>query len=159
MRGLRAMISTNVFTPGVGAFPADTALTEEQLNLALRGIWESSNGHVDLVVVGGAEKRAINTFVASNRRFTAQSDTYRDSLAVYESDFGVCRIILSRWVPLGSVLLLDSSRIEVMPLSGRSFQYKPLASTGDRDSGQVLGEYTLELRNESAHGVIEKIGV
>jgi hypothetical protein len=159
MRGLRSMISTNVFTPGTGGFPADTVLTEEQLNVALRGIWQSSNGHVDLVVVGGAEKRAINTFVGSNRRFTAQSDTYRDSVAVYESDFGVCRIILSRWIPPGSVLLLDSSRIEVMPLSGRSFQYKPLASTGDRDSGQVLGEYTLELRNESAHRMIEKIGV
>jgi hypothetical protein len=61
---------------------------------------------------------------------------------------------MSRWVPTGSVLLLDSSRIDVMPLSGRSFQYKPLGITGDRQSGQVIGEYTLELRNENAHGVI-----
>jgi hypothetical protein len=52
------------------------------------------------------------------------------------------------------VLLLDSSRIEVVPLSGRSFHYKPLAVTGDRESGQLIGEYTLELRNENAHGVI-----
>jgi hypothetical protein len=52
------------------------------------------------------------------------------------------------------VLLLDTSRIEVMPLAGRSFQYKPLGATGDRESGQVIGEYTLELRNENAHGMI-----
>jgi hypothetical protein len=56
------------------------------------------------------------------------------------------------------VLLLDSSRIEVMPLAGRSFHYKALASTGDRESGQLIGEYTLELRNENAHGVIEGLG-
>ena len=54
----------------------------------------------------------------------------------------------------GSVLLLDSSRVEVLPLRGRSFFYKPLAATGDRESGQVIGEYTLELRNENAHAVI-----
>jgi hypothetical protein len=41
-----------------------------------------------------------------------------------------------------------------MPLAGRSFHYKPLASTGDKESGMVVGEYTLEFRNESAHGVI-----
>ena len=51
-------------------------------------------------------------------------------------------------------MFLDSSRIEVLPLSGRSFHFRPLATIGDRDSGQVLGEYTLELRNENAHGVI-----
>ena len=66
----------------------------------------------------------------------------------------MCRVVLSRWVQPGTVLLLDSSRIEVMPLAGRSFHFKPLASTGDRESGQVIGEYTLERRNENAHGVI-----
>jgi hypothetical protein len=52
------------------------------------------------------------------------------------------------------VLLLDGSRVDVVPLAGRSFQYKPLGVTGDRQSGQVIGEYTLEFRNEAAHGVI-----
>ena len=79
-------------------------------------------------------------------------------MQVYESDFGICRVVLSRWVPAGTVLLLDSSRIEVTPLSGRSFHYRSLATTGDRESGQLIGEYTLELRNENAHGVIEGLG-
>ena len=73
---------------------------------------------------------------------------------MYESDFGVCKVVLSRWVPTGSVLLLDSSRLEVMPLAGRSFHFKPLAAAGDRETGQIIGEYTLELRNENAHAVI-----
>jgi hypothetical protein len=158
MRGIVSFLQTNVFVPGESAFPADTALTEAQLNLALRTIWQSSAGNVDLIVVGGVEKRSINQFIASNRRFTTLTDTYRDQVSVYESDFGVCRVILSRYIPTGSVLLLDSSRINVMPLAGRSFHYKPLASTGDRESGQVIGEYTLELRNEAAHGVIQGLG-
>ncbi len=158
MRGILAFITSNRFMPGEASFPSDTTLTEPQLNLALRRIWQSSSGQVDLIVVGGAEKRAINAFVASNRRFTSRSDAYRDPINIYESDFGVCRVVLSRWAPAGTVLLLDSSRIDVMPLAGRSFHYKPLASTGDRESGQVIGEYTLELRNENAHGVITGLG-
>lgn len=155
MRGILASITTNVFVPEVDSFPTGATLTEAQLNEALRRIWKASSGSVDLIVVGGAEKRAINQFVASNRRFTGQSDTYRDLVSTYESDFGVCRIVLSRWVPAGHVLLLDSTRVDVLPLSGRTFHYKPLAVTGDKESGQVIGEYTLEFRNESAHGVIK----
>lgn len=154
MKGIIPFITSNKFQPGVGGFPSDTTLTEEQLNLALRKIWESSNGQVDLIVVGGKQKRAINGFMTPNRLFTDSAERFKDTLAVYESDFGVCRVVLSRWMPPNAVLLLDSSRIEVMPLAGRSFHYKPLATTGDRESGQILGEYTMELRNENAHGLI-----
>lgn len=153
MRGLNSFITSNRFAPGTG-IPSGTSLTESQLNAALRAIWKSSSGNVDLIVVGGPEKRAINTFITSSRRFSADTETYKDAVSVYESDFGVCRVVLSRWVPPGSVLLLDSSRVEVMPLAGRSFHFKPLAVTGDREAGQLVGEYTMELRNESAHGVI-----
>ncbi len=153
MRGIMSFIQTNRFAPG-DSLPAGTTLTEEQLNLALRGIWATSAGHVDLIVVGGAQKRAINGFVSTNRRFSADAESFKSLVNVYESDFGVCRIVLSRAVPAGTILLLDSSRIDVVPLAGRSFQYKPLAVTGDRESGLVVGEYTLEMRNESAHGII-----
>ena len=156
MRGIDASISTNRFLPGVNGFPADVALSENQLNAALRAIWESSSGRVDLILVGGQEKRSINQFIGTDRRFyPASGETFKDVVGVYESDYGVCRVVMSRWVTAGKVYLLDSSRIEVLPLSGRSFHYKPLAATGDREGGQVIGEYTLEVRNEGAHGLID----
>ena len=77
---------------------------------------------------------------------------------VYESDFGICRVVMSRWVPADTVLLLESSRIDVLPLAGRSFMFKPLARTGDSESGQVIGEYTCELRNENAHAMLNTLG-
>jgi Family of unknown function (DUF5309) len=154
MKGLLQFITTNRFTPGSGGFPSDATLTEQQLNTALRTLWASSSARVDLIVVGGQEKRSINNFVASSRRFDQLATGFRQLISSYESDFGVCRIVLSRAVPTGTVLLLDSSRISVLPLAGRSFQFKRLAPAGDRSTGQVVGEYTLELRNEAAHGVI-----
>ena len=162
MAGLTSLVRTHRFSPGADGFadagpaaPGGSGLTEEMLNLALREVWKRSSGSVDLVVVGGPEKRAINRFAAAGRGVGRDAGRYKDLISLYESDFGVCRVVLSRHVPAGTVLLLDSSRIEVMPLAGRSFHYRPLARTGDRDAGQVVGEYTLELRNESGHALIE----
>ncbi|MEM7808807.1 MAG: DUF5309 family protein [Planctomycetota bacterium] len=154
MRGIVASVASHRFTPGTDGFPADTTLTEEQLNHALRTIWQGGGTTVDTIVVGGKQKRAINQFGLPQRRFASSAETYRDAIGIYESDFGVCRVVLSRAMPGGSVLLLDSSRASVLPLAGRSFGYKPLARTGDREAGQIIGEYTLELRNEHCHGLI-----
>ena len=162
MNGIIASIdAANVFVSGDGGFPdGDTVssvadhLNEEQINLALRNIWNQSSGNIDTIVVNGFQKRRINGFITSSRGYDAKETRYRDLVSTYESDFGVCRVILSRWVPADTVLLLDSSRIDVLPLSGRSFNFKKLAATGDAEAGQLLGEYTLEMRNAQAHGLI-----
>jgi hypothetical protein len=153
MRGIIPSIQTNIDDAGAAS------LTEDRLNSVMRSIWEQSNGGVDTILVGGYQKRAINNFIASSRGYDDKSTRFRDMVSVYESDFGVCRVVLSRWVPTDSVVLLDSSRIDVLPLSGRSFHFKPLSADGDRERGQVIGEYTLEVRNETAHGVITNLAI
>ncbi len=161
MNGIIHSISTNTFQPGVNGMPAGNsgALDEALLNAAMRAVWEQSSGTIDTIVCGGKQKRKINSFATGSRAYLPEDTRYSDMVSVYESDFGVARVILSRWVPEDSVLLLDSSRIGVLPLAGRSFHYKPLAATGDSVSGQVIGEYTLEFKNENAHGVLSGLAV
>jgi hypothetical protein len=65
---------------------------------------------------------------------------------------------MNRWLPDDMLLTLDSSRIKVVPLAGRSFRYEELAKGGDYARGQLVGEYTLELRNENAHGLLQGLG-
>ncbi len=154
MKGIVPSISTNTFAPGVSSFPTDTDLSEAQLNLALRLIWEQAASRVDTIVVNGYQKRRINSFITSTQSYGPDDTTFRNLVSIYESDFGLCRVVLCRSMPADAVLLLDSSRTKVLPLSGRSFHYKPLASTGDFEAGEVIGEYSLELRNENAHGLI-----
>ena len=154
MRGIIAHLASNVFAAGASGFPAGDGLDEEKINYVLRRIWENSSGNVDLIVVGGYQKRKINAFLSAHRGYSAKDTAFRDMVSLYESDFGVCRIVTTRWMPQDAVLLLDSSRLSVMPLTGRSFHFKPLASTGDYECGELIGEYTLELRNEAAHGLI-----
>ncbi|MCE9590165.1 MAG: DUF5309 domain-containing protein [Planctomycetes bacterium] len=159
MRGIIPSISTNLFVNNSGGFPAGDGggtnqLNEAQVNTALRQIWEQSAAQIDTIVVNGYQKRRINSFITSNRQFAADDESFKSLVSVYESDFGVCRVVLSRWVPADTVLLLDSSRLDVLPLSGRNFHFKKLASAGDSEVGQVIGEYTLEMRNPNAHGLI-----
>ena len=159
MRGLISFLEGNVFQPGTDGLPSDEELTEPLLNGVLRRLWERSNATIDLIVVGGTQKRQINNFIAANRRFFSVNESFKDMVSSYESDYGLCRVVLSRYVPSGNVLLLDSGRVDVLPLAGRSFHYKPLAVTGDREGGQVVGEYTLELRNPDSHGLIRGVGL
>jgi hypothetical protein len=157
MKGVIQHLSTNVFHTGDSGFPTGTGLDEDKINYVLRQIWESSNGNVDLIVVGGFQKRKINAFSANSRTYGANDTTFTDMISIYESDFGVCRIVTTRWMPQDAALLLDSSRINVLPLGGRNFYFKPLASGGDYECGELIGEYTVELRNEAAHGLIRDL--
>jgi len=157
MKGIIQHLSTNVFHTGDSGFPTGNDLDESKINYVLRQIWENSNGNVDLIVVGGFQKRKINAFTASSRSYAADDTTFTDMINIYESDFGVCRIVTTRWMPQDAALFLDLSRVSVLPLAGRSFYFKPLASSGDYECGELIGEYTVELKNETAHGLIRSL--
>jgi len=159
MNGIIQHLSTNAFHAGDSGFPAGDELNEAKINYVLRQIWENSNGNVDLILVGGVQKRKINSFTSGSRTFGPSDTTFTDMVSIYESDFGVCKIVTTRWVPQDAVLFLDSSRIDVLPLAGRSFYFKSLASGGDYECGELIGEYTVELKNEAAHGLIRDLAV
>ncbi len=158
MQGIIPSLATNIFQPNVGGIPPGSGgglnLNDAVLNAALRLTWEQSAGKIDTIVVPGMQKRRINEFIQNSRLFAPSETKFQSMVSVYESDFGVCRVVMSRWMPADSVLLLDSSRLAVLPLGGRSFHYKPLAAAGDSEVGMVLGEYTLECKNENAHALI-----
>lgn len=155
LKGIIRHLSTNVFATGDDGLPEGVDLVEGMINYVLRKIWENSNGNVDLIVVNGYQKRMINAFCGDSRTYGADTERFKNLISVYESDFGVCRVVTTRWMPKDCALFLDSSRVKVLPLSGRSFHFKPLASSGDYECGDIIGEYTLELKNEAAHGLLK----
>jgi hypothetical protein len=159
MKGIVQHLQTNMYKTGDSGFPTGADLDEAKINYVLRKIWANSSGNVDLIIAGGFQKRRINSFVSSSRSYAAGDTRFTDLINVYESDFGVCRIVTTRWMPQDAVILLDSSRIAVLPLAGRSFYFKPLASSGDYECGELIGEYTVELKNEAAHGIIRGLSV
>jgi len=148
MNGIVNMLQSNLYQPGVNGFPngggaGNDALTEDVLNTALRLIWESSSGQVDTILVNGFQKRQINSLLFPSKYYAPEDEDIKNVVSVYESDFGIARVILNRWIPRDSVVLIDSSRLSVLSLSGRFFHYKPLSSQGDVEVGEIIGEYTL----------------
>ena len=145
MNGLVSMIQTNRIS-------VDGPLNSDLLNDSIGQVNSEMGSHIDTILVGGTQKRKLNAFNCP------PGDRY-GMTSIYESDHGVCSVVMSRWVPQDSVLLLDSSRISVLPMKGRSFQYTTTTNTPEKHEGQLIGAYTLELRDERAHGIITGLEV
>jgi len=148
INGIDAQIVTNVSQHTSGD------LTETELNDMVKTLWDAGSKNVDVIAVNGIQKRAISDLIMDARGYYAQDDVLKNVVGVYESDFGIVRVVLCRWVPDDSILFLDSSRVKVIPVKSRAFHHKGLSATGDYLHGQVIGEYVLEFRNENAHGKI-----
>jgi len=147
MAGIVCSLSTNVMSCGT--------LTESALGNLLQLCYDQGSKDVDLIVAPPKQKRVISSWNGSRVHVANDASAYRNVVEVYESDFGSQRVIMNRWLPDDTVLALDSNRVKVVPLKSRSFQYEGLSKGGDYARGQIVGEYTLELRNENGHGMMQ----
>lgn len=146
MAGIVCSLATNVVSTAT--------LTESALGNLLQACYNQGSRDIDLIIAPPKQKRVISSWNGSRIHVTNDTNAYRNVVEIYESDFGAQRVIMNRWLPDDVVLALDSSRLKVVPLRGRSFQYEELSKGGDYARGQLVGEYTLELRNENAHGMM-----
>lgn len=125
-------------------------LTPSVLNGMIKKCWDAGL-MPDTILVGGTQKQKISTFDQEFRRSTL--DTRRAGYTVEEfvSDLGVnLRVIVDRWVPNDVCIVFQRDKVKIMPLSGRAFFLEQLAKTADSNDWQIVGEYTMEVRNASA---------
>jgi len=136
----------------------DRDLTETILKAAIEDVYVSG-GDLDLLVVPPSVKQVISGFNANTTRFgPAESRTEYAAIDVYSSDFGDIQVVPNRVMATTAekhVFLLQSDMAATAYL--RDFQVADLAKTGDSEKKQLLVEYTLEMRNEAAHGIIADI--
>lgn len=90
------------------------------------------------------------------RRFRASG-----ARSVYESDRGILRSVLSRWIPANELWLIDTTLINIAPVVGSRFR-KSIVNPDVPDlNGQVVridGSYVISTLNRGAHSrlVLEK---
>lgn len=155
LNGAIALISTNKTARASG-----TSLTEAEFNDIMQGIFDNGTDvSVDKVFCGATLKRAISGYTAGSTKFTQADGMHLyNSVAIYESDFGVHTIHLEREVPSGAnakgILCVNSSRWKVAYLEGGEIPgrptHTPLAITGSSKKGMVEAELTLEALNEKS---------
>jgi hypothetical protein len=69
--------------------------------------------------------------------------------------FGPVNLVMDRWAPNGSIYIVDGNHAGM--LTYYPFTQEPLAKGGDYEKGQVVGEFTLCVRQDKAHAVITGI--
>jgi hypothetical protein len=82
-----------------------------------------------------------------------EDKTLKTAVDVYQSDFGDVKIIPDIFLAQSKdCFFINPNYLRVAYL--RPFQTTPLAKTGDSDKKMLLVDYTLEVGNEKAHGLI-----
>lgn len=155
MGGMRSFITTNVIDGQGGA------LDMEMINDLAQKIYEKggfATGANHVVMVGAKQKRALSQLDTDQVVIDRADSARGQRVEMLVTDFGEFPIVLNNNVDAGELFFVDLNRIAVRPLNGREFFHEYLGKRGDYVTGQILGEYTLEFRQEAAHGRIKNLG-
>ncbi len=176
MAGVESWIATNkttcqegtaATTPGqVGGYPntAPTdstsagSVTEAIVRSVVKDAW-SAGGEPSILMVPGAGKEKVSGFTGIATRFLDSDKGKQAQLVsgvdIWVTNFGKLTVVPNRFMRSSVMLILDMDYWAIASL--RSFEMQKLAKTGDADRAHIVGEYTLESRNEAASGKVTDV--
>ena len=155
--GANPSLNANGWTDGTSTRTynsATAAITEAQVKQVLQLVYKNSGESPEYAVVSPANKQNISAFTGPGTRFIQVEDkTLQTAVDVYQSDFGEVKIIPDIFLAQSKdCFFINPNYLRVAYL--RPFQTVPLAKTGDSDKKMLLVDYTLEVSNEHAHGLL-----
>lgn len=145
--GAIALITTNKTAQTSGTCFTEAIFT----NLLSQVFTSGTDEDVDLILTGPALKLAIDKFATNTTRYI-DATAFEQALRVdtYLSSFGIHKVVLSRQVPSGAVLGVDTSKWRTAWLVNRRIAIKPLGKTGSSTKALMEGEATFEALNEKS---------
>ena len=127
--------------------------TEAMLKTVIASVF-TNGGTPSTLFVSPTQKQVVSGFTGlAAQRYQVPTTGQATILAgadLYQSDFGVLSIVPDRFMRTRDALILDPEYAALAYL--RPFQTNELARVGDAEKTQILAEFTLEVRNEAAHG-------
>lgn len=143
MGGLFYYITTNTAS-------GTSANAKTVLNDIIRKCYEQG-GTPDVAMVSPAVKAAISANVDVTIRESTVSETQGGSvIESFMSDFGRLSFVVNRFFPKTRGLVLQKEYLSKAVFD--PYFHELLAKTGDSDKGEIVGEFTLKVKNEKAHG-------
>ena len=137
----------------------DRAFTQAMITSVMQSCY-TNGGSPTMLFVTPAQKVVASTFTGIATRYrdvpASQQAQIINAADVFVSDFGIIQIVPDRFIPNTDnddcAFLVDTEMASVAYL--RPFQTNELAKVGDSEQTQLLVEYTLQVNNEAAHGII-----
>lgn len=133
---------------------ADEVLSPTVINDMVQQIYDDG-GTPNVIACSQGQMRKISAFDADKVRYVPGQGPTGRYVTQFLSDLGVVLdVIIDRWIPPDTVMILDTTRLAVVPMASRSFGIQEIAKTGDAWKRQILGDYSLECRNAlQAHAI------
>lgn len=150
MGGLGTFIGSNTVAAGGAIAKADIDGLAEQIML--------DGGMPDLLVMNPAVGNDLRGLIDSSsfvRVSQEESGLGMKAIDRIRTQYGELRLVMDRWCPVSTAYMLDSSKVGFYTLS--PFAWKELGLTGDGRKGEVVGEFSLLVANDLAHGTITGI--
>lgn len=155
MKGIRNYIVSNVEDVSGGSVTVDV-LNDALQKIYAAGGFKTVSNHV--IMVPAKQKRAIAAISKDLVRHGVNDRVEGRVVDTFISDFGEFPIILNDNLKSSEIFIVDLNRIAVRPLGDRSFSHEYMGKQGDFIMGQLLGEYTLEFKQEKAHAKLVNLG-
>lgn len=128
--------------------PTEAQECNEAMLEELTGKLEDDGAEPNFILAEKTQINKIVAFGANNLQYT-QSDKVRGAyVTTYLTPNGwSLKLVRSRWMPKDHLIIGNSNKLIIAPLSGRQFKVTPMAKTGDFEKRQLLGEYSVEIKN------------
>ncbi len=150
MGGLGTFISSNTVDAGGAIAKSDVDALMEEIIM--------DGGHPDLLVMNPRVANDLRALLDNSNFVRVSQDESKLGLNAIErviTQYGELELVMDRWCPVSTAYLLDTGKVGFYTLRG--FEVKELARSGDSLKGEVVGEVSLLLANEKAHGAITGI--
>lgn len=139
----------------------NATLDEGILNGALEQMFQRG-ATPNLIAASGRQKRALSDLLSSRQRFEPMNRMLGAIVDTFQSDYYVLNVLApDNFIPSDCLLILDTNRISIKKLGqGRTpWDFEPLAKTGLANKAQVVGEFTLEIKNanDGGHALIQNL--
>lgn len=144
MDGLRQYLTAINSTIAATSFSANPL---DYTNDLLQQAYNAGARDLNVLVCGGTWKRVLSGTNAAKLNISQSERGIVRKLDYLETDFGLVQLLLTPWLGDNHMMGVNTDRIKVTPLRGRSFAKEALAKTGDSTKGHVIGEYTLEVHH------------
>lgn len=161
LRSMGSFIATNDSraTDGADATAATAAATDgtnrtftETILKAVLQTAYANGAEPSILMVGPVNKQRVSDFTGrSSAREVVAADRIQAAASLYASDYGNLKVVPNRFQRERDAWLIDPEYAAVAWL--RPFHTFDLAKIGDADRKVIIGECTLQMRNEAAHAV------
>lgn len=152
MGGLRQFIQTNVLNANNAALTFKI-VDDMMLQIFKTGAMKDATNYA--LMMSPLQRQVLAEADSAKVRITQSDKAVGRVIDSVNTNYGTLPIVVNTNFKDDEISIMDANRISIRPLNNREFKHEFLGKTGDNIKGTVVGEYTLEFKQEQAHAWVK----